>query len=174
MRRRAHREPQHRSSSVEYLWSPWRYDYIAASGKKPGSCVFCIGEDRQHDADRLVLFRGVFNFLILNLFPYTSGHLMIAPYAHVDRLQDLRTEQTSEMMDLARRATGALEKLYRPAGYNIGMNLGESAGAGVKDHLHLHVVPRWVGDSNFMTITGETRVLPEELHVTFSRLSQVL
>ena len=161
---------------MDFIWSPWRYAYMASAGKAEAapSCVFCIGEDRTHDRDRLVLFRGVHNFLILNLFPYTSGHLMIVPYAHVSRFQELVTEQTAEMMELSRRAMDAMEKLYRPEGYNIGMNLGECAGAGVKDHLHLHVVPRWTGDSNFMTTTGETRVLPEELQVTFSRLSQVL
>jgi len=159
---------------MEYLWSPWRYDYIASAGKKPSTCVFCVGEDQSLDEERLILFRGTHNFLILNLFPYTSGHLMVAPYAHIAELQESVTEQTAEMMDLARRAVRALKQVYGPEGFNIGMNLGHCAGAGVREHLHLHVVPRWVGDSNFVTITGETRVLPEELRVTHRRLSEVL
>jgi ATP adenylyltransferase len=159
---------------MDYLWSPWRFDYITGAGKKPAACVFCIGEDQSLDAERLILFRGDHNFIILNLFPYTSGHLMVAPYAHIAGLEDSVSEQTSEMMSLARRAVRALQQLYRPEGFNIGMNLGHCAGAGVREHLHLHVVPRWTGDSNFMTITGETRVLPEELQVTLKRLSAVL
>src|ERR1041385_3399531 len=148
---------------MELLWSPWRYDYIASAGVKPSACVFCIGEDRSHDAERLILYRGIHNFIILNLFPYTSGHLMIAPYAHIASVVDASTEQTTEMMELAKRAITALRSEYRPEGFNVGMNLGHVAGAGVRDHHHLHVVPRWMGDANFMSITGETRVLPEEL-----------
>src|SRR5215831_2810438 len=143
---------------MEFLWSPWRYDYMASVGSKPSSCVFCIGEDASRDADRLILFRGTHNFVILNLFPYTSGHLMVAPYAHLSGLEAGPPEQTSEMMELAKRSMRALQKLYRPEGFNIGMNLGHAAGAGVRDHFHLHVVPRWFGDANFMSITGETRV----------------
>ena len=159
---------------MEFIWSPWRYDYVASGGKKPSTCVFCIGEDRSRDAERLVVFRGTHNFIILNLFPYTSGHLMIAPYEHLDMLTDARPEQTSEMMELSKRAIVALQKLYRPEGFNLGMNLGSCAGAGVKEHFHLHVVPRWVGDANFVSITGETRVLPEELRTTYEKVKAVL
>ena len=159
---------------MEYLWSPWRYDYIAAAGNKPVACVFCVGEDRSFDAERLILFRGVHNFVILNLFPYTSGHLMIAPYAHLADFQQTAPEQTAEMMELSRRCLRALQQVYGPEGYNIGMNLGHCAGAGIREHLNLHIVPRWAGDSNFLTVTGQTRVLPEELHVTPRRLSEVL
>jgi ATP adenylyltransferase len=159
---------------MEYLWSPWRYDYIASVARKPATCVFCVGEDPDLDKERLILFRGTYNFIILNLFPYTSGHLMIAPYAHIAELHQATPEQTADMMELCRRAVQAIQRVYRPEGFNIGMNLGHCAGAGVREHLHLHVVPRWVGDSNFVTIIGETRVLPEELHVTLRRLSEAL
>jgi ATP adenylyltransferase len=158
---------------MEHLWSPWRYGYIASAREKPPSCIFCKTEDQTHDVERLILFRGAHNFVILNLFPYTSGHLMIAPFAHIDALEEAAPEQMSEMMDLSRRGVVALKCLYHPEGFNIGMNLGECAGAGVKDHIHLHIVPRWIGDSNFMTVTAETRVLPEELGVTYRRLSEV-
>src|SRR5262245_37896672 len=152
---------------MEHLWSPWRYDYMASVGAKPSTCVFCVGEDQARDAERLILHRGVHNFVILNLFPYTSGHLMIAPYAHLKSVVDASAEQTSEMMELTKRAVAALTDTYHPEGFNVGMNLGHVAGAGVRDHFHLHVVPRWAGDANFMSITGETRVLPEELKTTY-------
>ena len=155
---------------MDFIWSPWRYDYLASGGKKPSSCVFCIGDDPSHDAERLVVFRGDHNFVILNLFPYTSGHAMVAPYAHLDTIAGAKPEQLLEMMQLAERLIGALQKLYHPEGFNLGMNLGHAAGAGVREHFHLHVVPRWVGDANFMSITGESRVLPEELKVTYERL----
>jgi ATP adenylyltransferase len=155
---------------MDFIWSPWRYDYLASGGKKPSSCVFCIGDDRSHDAERLVVFRGDHNFVILNLFPYTSGHAMVAPYAHLDTIAAAKSEQLLEMMQLAQRVLGALQKLYGPEGFNLGMNLGHAAGAGIREHFHLHVVPRWVGDANFMSITGETRVLPEELSRTYERL----
>ena len=159
---------------MEFIWSPWRYDYVASGGKTPSSCVFCIGEDRSADAERLVVLRGTRNFIILNLFPYTSGHLMIAPYEHLDMLTDAGHEQTSEMMELSKRAIAALQRLYRPEGFNVGMNLGSCAGAGIREHFHLHVVPRWVGDANFASIIGETRVLPETLITTYEKLKAAL
>jgi ATP adenylyltransferase len=155
---------------MDFMWSPWRYDYLASGGTRPASCVFCISEDRSHDAERLIVFRGIHNFIILNLFPYTSGHTMVAPYEHLDSLILAKPDQLSEMMQLAQRTIGVLQKLYRPEGFNIGMNLGTAAGAGIREHFHLHVVPRWAGDANFMTITGETRVLPEELSTTYRRM----
>jgi ATP adenylyltransferase len=159
---------------MEFVWSPWRYDYLALAGKKSPSCVFCVDEDRSHDAERLVVFRGGHNFIILNLFPYTSGHVMVAPYEHLDTIAVAKVEQLSEMMQLAQRSIGALKKLYNPEGFNIGMNLGHAAGAGIREHFHLHVVPRWIGDANFMSIIGETRVLPEELSQTYERLKSAL
>jgi ATP adenylyltransferase len=159
---------------MDFLWSPWRYDYLASGAKKPETCVFCIGGDPSQDVGRLVVFRGMHNFIILNLFPYTSGHAMVAPYEHLDTITLAKTEQMSEMMQLAQRLIAALQKLYRPEGFNIGMNLGQAAGAGIREHFHLHVVPRWTGDSNFTTVIGETRVLPEELSRTYERLKGVL
>jgi ATP adenylyltransferase len=159
---------------MDFIWSPWRYDYLASGGKKPSSCVFCVSGDTSHDAERLIVFRGIHNFVILNLFPYTSGHAMVAPYEHLDTIAGAKPEQLLEMMQLAQRLIGALEKLYRPEGFNLGMNLGHAAGAGIREHFHLHVVPRWVGDANFMSISGETRVLPEELSKTYERLRAAL
>ena len=158
---------------MEFVWSPWRYDYMASTGKKSASCVFCIGDDPSQDASRLVLYRGSLNFVILNLFPYTSGHFMVAPIVHTARFDEASPEQLAEMMELAQRGMRALTALYRPEGFNMGMNLGHCAGAGIREHFHLHVVPRWIGDANFMSITAETRVLPEELAVTYRRMAEV-
>ena len=159
---------------MDFIWSPWRYDYLASTDKKPPSCVFCIGDDRSRDAEKLVVFRGIHNFIILNLFPYTSGHTMVAPYQHLETITQAKPEQLSEMMELAQHIIRALQKLYSPNGFNIGMNLGQAAGAGIREHFHLHVVPRWIGDSNFVNVTGETRVLPEELHRTYERMKGAL
>jgi len=159
---------------MDFIWSPWRYDYLASGGAKPSSCVFCVATDRTHDAERLIVFRGIYNFVILNLFPYTSGHVMVAPYDHLDTLAVAKPEQLVEMMELAQRLIAVLKKLYKPDGFNLGMNLGAAAGAGIREHFHLHVVPRWVGDANFMTVSGETRVLPEELAITYKRIKAEL
>jgi ATP adenylyltransferase len=158
---------------MDFIWSPWRYDYLASGGKRPSSCVFCVGEDSTHDSERLIVYRGTHNFVILNLFPYTSGHSMVAPYQHLDSIALAGTEQLTEMMLLSQRVLAALQKLYGPEGFNLGMNLGVAAGAGIREHFHLHVVPRWAGDANFMTIAGETRVLPEELHTTYQRMKAI-
>ena len=155
---------------MDFLWSPWRYRYVASASEKSPSCVFCVVDDRTRDAERLIVYRGISNFVILNLFPYTSGHFMVAPYVHLDRLDDAAPDQLTEMMTLVQRGITALRRLYNPEGFNVGMNLGQAAGAGIREHFHLHVVPRWTGDANFMTITGETRVLPEELQTTYNRM----
>jgi ATP adenylyltransferase len=124
------------------------------------------------DRENLVLFRGAHNYALLNLYPYTSGHLMVAPYAHLASLEDLPEETAAEMMSLTRRAVSCLRAVYRPQGVNLGMNLGECAGAGVAGHAHMHVLPRWVGDANFMTTIGETRVMPEDLDETWRKLRE--
>jgi ATP adenylyltransferase len=155
---------------MDFIWSPWRYEYLASGGRKPPSCVFCVSDDRTHDADRLILYRGAHNFVILNLFPYTSGHAMVAPYEHLDTLVAAKPDQLSEMMQLSQKIIVVLQKLYRPDGVNLGMNLGAAAGAGIREHFHLHVVPRWIGDANFVSVVGETRVLPEELQTTYQRM----
>ena len=156
---------------MDYLWSPWRYRYLTAAKPEAG-CVFCrIGASLpDDDAANLVVLRGQWNFVVLNRFPYTSGHLMVVPYEHASELSSISGEAAAEMMTLARHSERVIRQVYRPGGLNIGMNLGESAGAGIAAHIHLHVVPRWHGDANFMTAVGETRVLPEELDETWRRL----
>jgi len=156
---------------MEHIWSPWRYKYIASADREPG-CVFCRAAGDGDDRRNLILYRARLNFVILNLFPYTSGHLMIVPYEHTASLAEVSSETTSEMMELAKQANRALEAEYNPDGLNVGMNLGRSAGAGVADHIHLHVVPRWTGDANFVSIVGETRVLPEDLQATYDKLKK--
>jgi ATP adenylyltransferase len=156
---------------MDYLWSPWRYQYISKADHSQG-CIFCERSSSRQDRDNLVLHRAEHNFVLLNLYPYTSGHLMIAPYAHVAMLEEADQLTVEEMMMLARRAQRHLREVYRPAGFNLGMNLGESAGAGVAGHIHMHVLPRWPGDVNFMTTVGETRVLPEDLATTYEKLSK--
>jgi ATP adenylyltransferase len=154
---------------MDYLWSPWRYRYVSTA-KPSDECVFCAKIAQNRDAENFILHRGRFNFVLLNLYPYTSGHLMVVPYEHVPTLEQAAAATLAEMIALTRRAEMRLRAVYRPHGINVGMNLGECAGAGVAGHLHMHVVPRWVGDSSFMTVTGETRVLPEDLPITYSKL----
>lgn len=156
---------------MDLLWSPWRYQYISAAPASP-ACVLCEISASDDDEKHLVLYRGRLNFILLNLFPYTSGHLMIAPYAHVASLEESDEETVAEMSHLARTAEKHLRATYRPAGFNIGMNIGACAGAGIAGHIHMHVLPRWPGDVNFMTAVGETRVLPEDLPTTYARLAE--
>jgi ATP adenylyltransferase len=158
---------------MDYVWTPWRYHYIVTAGRED-RCVFCDAVAAGDDAAMLIVFRGKKNFIILNRFPYTSGHVMVVPYAHQATLSQLDSETLSEMIALAQRLEGALQIIYRPAGYNMGLNIGRAAGAGIAGHLHLHVLPRWVGDTNFMTTVSETRVLPEELAQTYERLRRTL
>ena len=156
---------------MDYLWTPWRYRYVTSTGD-PGECVLCAAGQATSDREVLVVHRASRNFVILNRYPYTSGHIMVVPYEHVSSLEELPDEALVEMIRLAREAEKHLRALYRPDGLNFGINLGKSAGAGIAGHLHLHALPRWTGDTNFMTVTGETRVLPESLEVTWERLSQ--
>lgn len=160
---------------MDYLWTPWRYQYIsqATSGKK-ADCIFCDAASRSDDDVTLVVHRGVSSFVILNRFPYTSGHVMVVPYAHVAELSQVEQATLTEMMQQAQKVERAFKSLYKPDGMNFGMNLGRAAGAGIAGHLHLHGLPRWIGDANFMTVAGETRVLPEELAVTYERLRKAL
>jgi ATP adenylyltransferase len=153
---------------MDYLWSPWRYRYVTNAGPKD-ECIFCKAAAGTDDPNYIV-HRGRLNFVILNIYPYTSGHVMIAPYAHVATLGEAGEDSLTEMIRLARTAERRLGAIYRPHGINLGMNLGECAGAGVAGHIHMHVVPRWPADANFMTVTGETRVLPEDLPTTYAKL----
>lgn len=154
---------------MDRLWSPWRYNYVTKSAGN-GGCIFCDKAASGLDRENWILYRGVYNYVLLNLFPYTNGHLMVAPYEHVATLTGAPEDTVVELMRLTRVAEGCIRSAYRPHGINIGMNLGECAGAGVAGHIHMHVLPRWVGDSNFMSTIGETRVLPEAMETTYDRL----
>jgi ATP adenylyltransferase len=181
---------------MDHLWTPWRYAYVTGAddsrrggvAKKleawPGDlgCVFCnlvasvdyaiangMSVDEAESAAGLV-YRGKSCFVCLNAYPYTSGHVMVMPYAHLDRLAVLPVETAHELMDLAQRTERVFEAVYKPHGFNFGLNIGKAGGAGVAEHLHLHAMPRWLGDTNFMTTVGETRVLPEDLETTWKRL----
>ncbi len=155
---------------MDYLWTPWRSTYMEAK-RTSYECVFCVAaRDPANDSENLVVYRGQECFVILNRYPYTSGHLMVVPYAHVSTL-DMATEaSTGEMMQLAREAEQVLENVYKPDGLNLGMNIGSAAGAGIAQHLHLHVLPRWSGDANFMTTVGHARIIPEALEDTYRKL----
>ncbi len=160
---------------MDYLWTPWRYQYVS-NATKADTCVLCDAQGGSttavaaSDESNLVLHRGRRNFIILNRFPYTTGHVMICPYEHVADLAALGADTLAEMMALARRLQIALGELYQPEGYNLGMNIGRCAGAGVASHVHLHVLPRWTGDTSFVTTVGETRVEPEDLATTYRKL----
>jgi ATP adenylyltransferase len=157
---------------MDYLWTPWRYSYIttADTSSEAPSCVFCELQRAGDDQKALIVHRGEHNFVVLNAFPYTCGHSMVVPYEHLDRLHKLSVSAANEMMALSRKLEVALIDLYRPDGVNLGMNVGKAAGAGIAGHIHMHVLPRWVADANFMTVIGETRVLPELLGTTYQRL----
>jgi len=154
---------------MDYLWTPWRYQYVTKP-EEAGVCVFCAAAQSSDDARTLVVYRGAANFVILNRYPYCSGHVMVVPYQHVATLEELSDESLFEMIRLARTCEKHLRAAYRPDGLNFGINLGKSAGAGIAGHLHLHALPRWTGDTNFMTVVGETRVVPESLDVTWEKL----
>ncbi len=157
---------------MEHLWAPWRMAYVEVS-RHPG-CVFCSAPDAPDLRERLVLYRGESCFVIMNLFPYNNGHLMVAPYRHTADFPGLVPAEHEEMMRLTRHCVRALTEAFHPEGFNIGMNLGKTAGAGIADHLHMHVVPRWNGDTNFMPVLGETKVLPDALHSSFDRIAAAL
>jgi ATP adenylyltransferase len=156
---------------MDHLWSPWRYQYVQKERTGRG-CVFCLAAASREDQDNLVAYRGRNNLVMLNLYPYSTGHLMVVPYQHVDNLQDATRETLEEMILLVRDAQRHLGDIYRAPGINLGMNLGESAGAGIAEHIHMHVLPRWPGDTNFMTTVAETRVLPEDLPSTWRKLRE--
>jgi ATP adenylyltransferase len=160
---------------VDLLWSPWRYDYIKSGEQNLSAdsvnCVFCeILNSPATDEEKFILHRAGHNFVILNIYPYISGHLMIVPFAHIADLDQASKEITDELMDLTKRCQTALRETYQPNGFNLGMNFGKAAGAGVAEHFHLHILPRWIGDANFMTAIGETRTIPEDLRTTYNKL----
>ncbi|MCA1644429.1 MAG: HIT domain-containing protein [Chloroflexi bacterium] len=160
---------------MERLWTPWRSAFVeGASDNGAVECFLCAKPAQHADRANLILLRAKQVYALLNLYPYNSGHLMIAPYVHAADLGTLDPSIAEEMMRMTQRCVEALQQAYRPDGFNVGMNLGKSAGAGVPGHLHMHVVPRWAGDTNFMPIVGETKVLPESLDQTYDRLEPVL
>ncbi|MFY9223712.1 MAG: HIT domain-containing protein [Blastocatellia bacterium] len=154
---------------MDRLWNPWRYQYITATKKETG-CVFCRLAAENNDEENFILYRGKYAYIVLNIYPYNSGHLLIIPFVHSKLLADLEKNASDEIMDLTKMCQIAIEKEYHPQGFNLGMNLGEAAGAGVAEHLHMHILPRWFGDANFTTVIGETKNLPEMLANTYQRL----
>jgi ATP adenylyltransferase len=165
---------------LERLWAPWRLDYVTGSSENKsepgaaGACLFCDKPEAGVDAANLILTRGRTCFVILNAFPYNNGHLMVVPYRHLSHPGDLTPEENAEMMQTVSALTRPLERVYRPDGFNIGMNVGSAAGAGIAAHLHLHVVPRWGGDTNFISVIGDVKVLPELLAQTYQKLKTAL
>jgi ATP adenylyltransferase len=157
---------------MKRLWASWRMKYITNAAKEVG-CVFCNALAKTDNPDNLIILRGERAFVILNKFPYTSGHLMVAPLAHQATLEDLDPATRAELMELTTQCLVNLRKVYHPQAFNLGANIGEAAGAGVPGHFHLHIVPRWNGDTNFMSAIGEVRVLPEDLDETYRRIKAV-
>ncbi len=153
---------------MERIWAPWRVEYI--KGERPKGCIFCEKPKQNKDAENYILYRGKLNFVIMNLYPYNPGHLMIVPYRHLNKIEDLSSEERNEHYELVSRTTGILRETSRTDNFNIGMNLGRVAGAGIDDHIHSHIVPRWNGDSNFMPVIADTRVISESMKDIYDRL----
>jgi len=154
---------------MEYIYAPWREEYVKKVFKMK-ECIFCRALKLKNDKEAYILYRGKYNFIVLNKYPYTPGHLMIAPYKHLDSFERTEKESTDEFANLLKLCLKVLRKKYNPHGFNTGMNLGQSAGAGVAKHYHLHIIPRWVGDSNFMPLISKTKVVIEDLEITYSHL----
>lgn len=160
---------------MKKLWAPWRMKYITGeTGKESKGCIFCLKPKEKKDKDNFILIRGKRAFVMMNIFPYNNGHLMIAPYRHVGNFASLNDEELLEMMHLAQACQNAMKKAMKPQGFNLGFNLGRVAGAGIEDHLHLHLVPRWNGDTNFMPVLADTKIVSEALDDTFKKLKKAL
>ena len=154
---------------MKNLWAPWRMEYIL-SDQKGGSCIFCPGSDRGQDEERLILYVGSLSIVMMNRFPYNNGHLLLAPIQHVPGLDQLSDEEILDLLGMVRRSIDILKSIMNPEGFNVGLNLGQVAGAGMEDHMHFHIVPRWNGDTNYMTVLGEVRVIPEHIKETYKKL----
>ena len=154
---------------MKHIWSPWRMTYLENHEKEDG-CVFCNAQAKADNAENLIAFRGERAYVILNRYPYTSGHLMVVPFEHKPNLEELNPQTRAELMELSIRCMSVLRKVYNPQAFNMGANIGEAAGAGVLGHVHIHVVPRWNGDTSFMSTLGDTRVLPESLEDTYRKI----
>jgi ATP adenylyltransferase len=155
---------------MKRIWAPWRIEYIRS--EKPKECILCQKPGENRDRDNYILFRGERNFVILNKYPYNPGHLMVAPYRHLPTLDELTDEELLEHFNLVRKCVRILAEEYKPEGFNIGINLGKVAGAGIDDHIHTHIVPRWNGDTNFMTVVADMRAVPHALAATYDELSE--
>ncbi len=153
---------------MEHIWAPWRIQYIQMG--KPEGCILCEGPKQNNDALNYILYRGDKNFIILNSYPYNPGHLMVAPHRHVANLEELTEEERHEHFEIVSRSIKVLRQVFNPGGFNIGINVGKAAGAGIVDHFHTHIVPRWQGDTNFVTVLADIRVLPEALAETYQKL----
>ena len=154
------------------LWAPWRMKYIESPRRE--TCIFCIGDDESKDKENLVVYRGSKSFIIMNRYPYNTGHLMIAPYRHVGDLTQLSDEELLDLMKNVNLSIKILRETFKPEGFNIGVNIGRVAGAGIEDHVHIHVVPRWAGDTNFMPTIAQVKVIPELLETTYNKLKEAL
>ncbi len=155
---------------MNLLWAPWRIDYILSEKEK--GCIFCNKPKENNDFENLILFRGIYSFVIMNRYPYNSGHLMVVPYRHISQLENLDDKEMLEVNKILRFSISILKKIMNPDGFNIGINLGKAAGAGIDEHLHYHIVPRWVGDTNFMPVFSDTRVVPQTLQDTYMNLKE--
>ncbi len=154
---------------MKVLWAPWRMEYVG-SGDVSGECIFCPGDDRSEDEKRLILYMGDLSIVLMNRFPYINGHLLVAPLRHVPTLDALTGEEKLDFIAMVEKSIGVLKEVMNPGGFNVGLNLGKAAGAGVEDHIHFHIVPRWSGDTNYMTVLEEVRVIPEHIHTTYQNL----
>ena len=159
---------------MEYIWAPWRLEFILKTGEDKNGCFLCEKPKDKNDAANYVLYRGKYNFIILNAFPYNPGHMLIAPYRHTGKIEELESDESNEHFELVKFGIRLLTEVTKADGYNVGMNLGKVAGAGIADHLHTHIVPRWQGDCNFMPVIGDTKVVPEALAKTYDKLAEGL
>lgn len=157
---------------MQQLWAPWRMEYVS-SGARPEGCIFCTKPAQDKDGENYILWRGRHTFVIMNIFPYNNGHLMVVPYSHADSLAKLDADTRLELMSVSSLAVEALRKVMKPEGFNVGINLGKAGGAGIAEHLHIHVVPRWGGDTNFMPVLADVRVIPQHLQSTYEQLLPV-
>ena len=153
---------------MEQLWAPWRMEYIKSG--KDGKCIFCALPPESHDDENLILYRGKYCFVIMNIFPYSNGHLMVCPYQHLDCLTKLDNKETSETWGLVQKCIEVLRSNYQAQGFNIGINLGKAGGAGFEEHVHVHIVPRWIGDTNYMPVIADVKVHPEHLRAGYKKL----
>jgi ATP adenylyltransferase len=153
---------------MKHIWAPWRIEYIRA--EKPAGCILCDKPREDRDKQNYILYRGKKNFIMLNSYPYNPGHLLIAPYRHIGNLEELTDSERNEHYEIVSRSIAVLKEVFKPAGFNIGSNLGRVAGAGIEDHFHSHIVPRWQGDTNFIPVLGDVRVMPQALEDTYKTL----